>query len=75
MRPAIAAMPAPLVFKFLLAKGLHGKAFTKEASLYLVLSAGLLAILLLTDQFAMRKLPLATRREGSVSTGSVGFGC
>src|SRR5262249_50029173 len=41
----IAAMPGPLVFIFLLAKGLRGKAFTKEASLYLVVSAGLLAIL------------------------------
>src|SRR6516225_1336161 len=30
----IAAMPGPLVFIFLLAKGLRGKAFTKEASLY-----------------------------------------
>jgi uncharacterized protein len=43
---AIAAMPGPLVFIFLLAKGLRGKAFTKEASLYLVVSAALLAILL-----------------------------
>ena len=43
---AIAAMPGPLVFIFLLAKGLRGKAFTKEASLYLVVSAVLLAILL-----------------------------
>jgi uncharacterized protein len=42
----IAAMPGPLVFVFLLAKGLRGKAFTKEASLYLVISASLLAILL-----------------------------
>jgi len=42
----VAAMPGPLVFIFLLAKGLRGKAFTKEASLYLVVSAGLLAILL-----------------------------
>jgi hypothetical protein len=42
----IAAMPGPLVFIFLLAKGLRGKAFTKEASLYLVVSAGLLALLL-----------------------------
>ena len=33
-------------FIFLLAKGLRGKAFTKEASLYLVVSAGFLAILL-----------------------------
>ena len=42
----IAAMAGPLVFIFLLAKGLHGKAFTKEASLYLVVSSGLLAIFL-----------------------------
>ena len=42
----IAAMAGPLVFIFLLAKGLNGKAFTKEASLYLVVSAGLLATLL-----------------------------
>lgn len=42
----IAAMAGPLVFIFLLAKGLSGKTFTKEASLYLVVSAGLLAILL-----------------------------
>ena len=34
----IAAMAGPLVFIFLLAKGLRGKAFTKEASLYLVVS-------------------------------------
>ena len=39
-------MAGPLVFIFLLAKGLSGKAFTKEASLYLVVSAGLLAVLL-----------------------------
>jgi uncharacterized protein len=42
----IAAMPGPLVFIFLLAKGLRGQAFTKEASLYLVVSAALLAIFL-----------------------------
>jgi uncharacterized membrane protein YfcA len=46
----IAAMPGPLVFIFLLAKGLRGHAFTKEASLYLVVSAGLLAILLTTSR-------------------------
>ena len=39
-------MAGPLVFIFLLAKGLRGKDFTKEASLYLVVSSGLLAILL-----------------------------
>ena len=42
----IAAMSGPLVFIFLLAKGLRGKAFTTEASLFLVVSCGLLAILL-----------------------------
>jgi hypothetical protein len=46
----IAAIPGPLVFIFMLAKGLRGKAFTKEASLYLVVSAGLLAILLTASQ-------------------------
>ena len=40
----IAAMSGPLVFIYLLE--LSGRAFTKEASLYLVVSAGLLAILL-----------------------------
>ena len=42
----LAAMAGPLVFIFLLAKGLRGAAFTKDASLYLVVSSGLLAILL-----------------------------
>lgn len=42
----VAALPGPLVFTFLLAKGLHGKEFTKEASLFLVLSSALLAIFL-----------------------------
>ena len=46
----IAAMAGPLVFIFLLAKGLRGQAFTKEASLYLVVSSGLLAILLTASQ-------------------------
>jgi uncharacterized protein len=44
-----AAMAGPLVFIFLLAKGLRGMAFTKEASLYLVLSSALLAILLMAS--------------------------
>jgi uncharacterized protein len=42
----IAAMAGPLVFIFMLAKGLRGQAFTKEASLYLVVSSGLLATFL-----------------------------
>src|SRR5215469_17889810 len=40
MRPAIAAMPRPLVFLFLLANELRGKASTKDASLYLVVDRG-----------------------------------
>src|SRR5579872_694782 len=35
----LAAMSGPLVFIFLLAKGLRGQAFTKEASLFLVISS------------------------------------
>ncbi len=42
----IAAMAGPLVFIFLLAQGLRGQTFTKAASLYLVVSSGLLGILL-----------------------------
>ena len=57
----IAAMPGPLVFIFLLAKGLRGKAFTKEASLYLVVSAGLLAILLTASrQFSWLDVSIST---------------
>ena len=57
----IAAMPGPLVFIFLLAKGLRGKAFTKEASLYLVISAGLLAILLTASrQFSWLDVSVST---------------
>jgi uncharacterized membrane protein YfcA len=57
----IAAMPGPLVFVFLLAKGLRGKAFTKEASLYLVVSAGLLAILLTASrQFSWLDVAVST---------------
>ena len=42
----IAAASGPLVFMFLLAKGLSGKAFTKEASMFLVVSSLLLASVL-----------------------------
>src|SRR5437868_11996258 len=42
----IAAMSGPLVFIFLLAKGLSGKAFTKDASRYRAVSCRILAILL-----------------------------
>ena len=60
----VAAMPGPFVFIFLLAKGLRGQAFTKEASLYLVVSAGLLAILL-TASSAFRWLDV------SISTAAI----
>jgi hypothetical protein len=57
----IAAMPGPLVFIFLLAKGLRGQAFTKEASLYLVVSAGLLAMLLTASrQFSWLDVSVST---------------
>jgi hypothetical protein len=66
----IAAMPGPLVFIFLLAKGLRGKAFTKEASLYLVVSAGLLAILLTASrQFGWRDVAVSTAAMVPVGVG------
>src|SRR5262245_45957873 len=56
----VAAIAGPLVFIFLLAKGLRGQAFTKEASLYLVVSAGLLAILLTaSSQFSWRDVSVS----------------
>jgi uncharacterized membrane protein YfcA len=68
----IAAMPGPLVFIFLLAKGLHGKAFTKEASLYLVVSAGLLAILLTASrQFSWLDVSVSTAAMVPVVFGMV----
>jgi uncharacterized protein len=45
-----AAMAGPLVFIFMLAKGLRGRAFTKQASLYLVVSSGWLALLLMASR-------------------------
>jgi uncharacterized membrane protein YfcA len=57
----IAAMAGPLVFIFMLAKGLRGQAFTKEASLYLVVSAGLLAVLLTASrQFSWLDVSVST---------------
>jgi uncharacterized membrane protein YfcA len=57
----VAAMAGPLVFIFLLAKGLRGKAFTKEASLYLVVSSGFLAILLAaSSQFSWLDVSFST---------------
>jgi uncharacterized membrane protein YfcA len=66
----IAAMAGPLVFIFLLAKGLRGRAFTKEASLYLVVSAGLLAILLTASpQFSWLDVSLSAAAMLPVALG------
>ena len=72
MRQAIAAMSGPLVFIFLLAKGLRGKAFTKEASLFLVVSSSLLAILVTAsrqfswlDVFSLDGCDVASRAAGA----------
>jgi uncharacterized membrane protein YfcA len=46
----IAALSGPLVFMFLLAKGLSGRAFTKEASMFLVVSSALLALALTSSR-------------------------
>src|ERR1043165_2127504 len=60
----IAALSGPLVFIFLLAKGLSVRAFTKEASMFLVVSSVLLALALTSSrQFDGRDVlisPLAT---------------
>ena len=55
----IAAMPGP--FSYCCLQRLRGKAFTKEASLYLVVSAGLLAILLTASrQFSWLDVSVST---------------
>jgi len=66
----VAAMPGPLVFIFLIAKGLRGKAFIKEASLYLVVSAGALAILLTASrQFDWLDVPVSAAGMVPVAAG------
>src|SRR3977135_3410585 len=66
----VAAMAGPLVFIFLLAKGLSGKAFTKEASLYLIVSAGLLAILLTAShQFSWLDVLVSTAAPLPIGLG------
>jgi uncharacterized membrane protein YfcA len=56
----LAAMPGPLVFTFSLAKGLPGRTFTKEASMFLVVSALLLAATLTYSQrFDARDLAIS----------------
>jgi uncharacterized membrane protein YfcA len=68
----LAAMPGPLVFTFLLAKGLRGKTFTKEASMFLVLSALLLAATLTCSQrFDVRDLAISVGAVAPIAMGMV----
>lgn len=72
----IAAMPGPLVFIFLLAKGLRGMAFTKQASLYLVVSSGLLAVLLAAShQFSWLDVLVSTAAMLPVGLGMCAGQC
>lgn len=68
----LAAMAGPLVFIFLLARGLRGIDFTKEASLYLVVSSGGLAILLTASrQFSWLDVAVSTAAMLPVMLGMV----
>lgn len=70
MLGGVAAMPGPLVFTYLIAKGLRGQAFTKEASLFLVLSAALMAsILASTRNFDPKDVVISTVALAPVSLG------
>jgi uncharacterized membrane protein YfcA len=65
-------MAGPLVFIFLLAKGLRGPAFTKQASLYLVISSSLLAILLTVSRaFSWLDVAVSTAAMVPVVLGMV----
>ena len=66
----LAAMPGPLVFTFLLAKGLRGRTFTKEASMFLVVSALLLAgTLTWSQRFATWDLLISAAAVAPVGVG------
>jgi uncharacterized membrane protein YfcA len=68
----LAAMPGPVVFVYLLAKGLRGRDFTKEASMFLVLSAALLAVILTSSHaFGWSDLGLSTAALAPVAVGMV----
>ena len=68
----LAAMPGPIVFVYLLAKGLRGRTFTKEASMFLVLSAALLAVILTSSHaFAWSDLGVSTAALAPVAAGMV----
>lgn len=66
----IAALSGPLVFIFLLAKGLSPKAFTKEASMFLVVSSVLLVSALTSSQkFDWRDVAISTLATAPVVLG------
>ena len=66
----IAALSGPLVFIFLLAKGLSGRAFTKEASMFLVISSALLASALTsTQKFDWHDILISTLATAPVVAG------
>jgi hypothetical protein len=66
----IAALSGPLVFIFLLAKGLSGREFTKEASMFLVVSSILLASALTSSrQFDWHDVLISTLATAPVVVG------
>lgn len=66
----IAAASGPPVFMFLLAKGLSGKAFTKQASMFLVVSSVLLAAALTAShKFDWRDVAISTLATAPVVAG------
>ena len=68
----IAALSGPLVFIFLLAKGLRGRAFTKEASMVWVVSSVLLAAALASShRFDWRDVLVATLATAPVVAGTL----
>jgi uncharacterized membrane protein YfcA len=70
MLGGIAALSGPLVIIFLLAKGLRGRAFTKEASMFLMVSSVLLAAALTSShQFDRRDVLISTLATAPVVVG------
>ena len=68
----IAALSGPLVFIFLLAKGLRGRAFTKEASMFLVVSSVLLASALTSShRFDWHDILISTFATAPVVAGTL----
>ena len=66
----IAALSGPLVFIFLLAKGLSSRAFAKEASMFLVVSSVFLAsALTLSGQFDWQDVVISTLATAPVVVG------